>query len=304
MWWRADSGDVVIVNQPGAHRAAEHARTAPQFNSHPSTALALQLFQPEVHDATVHVLAAQLGTPLATAHGLAHAPQFASDVRRSASQPFAAIPSQLPKLVLQVKPHVAPVHALLAFATAGHAAPHIPQLASDVRVSVSQPFAAIASQLPRPAAHDATVQIPAAHAAVANGSEHAVAHDPQLATEVRKSASQPLAVLPSQLPKPALQLAITQAPATHDGVAFASKHAALQAPQLATDVLRSVSHPFAVFPSQSPRPGMQVVGRQTPIRHAAPEPGNEHDVAHVPQCATSVSRFTSHPLAVSPSQSA
>jgi len=240
-------------------------RPAPQFDSQPSATLALQSFHPAVHDATVQVLATHAGVPLVTVQLLAHAPQFVRDVRMSISQPFDDAPSQLPNPALHANPHVEPVHVLLALVTAGHTAPQPPQFVVDVRVSVSQPFAAMASQLPRPAAHDATVHIPAAHADVANGSEHNVAQEPQLATDVRTSVSQPLAVFPSQLPNPALQLAIAQAPATHDGVAFASVHAAPQPPQLEAEVFRSVSHPLAVLPSQSPRPAMHVVGTHTPI---------------------------------------
>jgi hypothetical protein len=69
------------------------------------------------------------------------------------SQPFAALPSQLPKPALHVPSvHVPEEHDSAAFAKS-HTAPHVPQLVFVVSL-VSQPFAALPSQLPKPAAHE------------------------------------------------------------------------------------------------------------------------------------------------------
>jgi hypothetical protein len=43
------------------------------------------------------------------------------------SQPFSALPSQLPKPGLQRKPHMAMWHVAVALARMGQAFPHIPQ---------------------------------------------------------------------------------------------------------------------------------------------------------------------------------
>ena len=80
-----------------------------------------------------------------------------------------------------------------------HAMPHAPQWATVVAVPVSQPLAALPSQLPKPAAQLATAHAPAEQVGVALGRTQALAQRPQLATEVARLTSQPLAALPSQL---------------------------------------------------------------------------------------------------------
>jgi hypothetical protein len=143
--------------------------------------------------------------------------------------------------------------------------------------------------------HAAITHDPPEHAGVAFGSEHAVAQAPQFATDVRVSTSQPFAAFASQLPKPALQGPSAQTPDAHVAIAFANAHALPQAPQFAIEVWMLVSHPLAVFPSQSARPGEHVLRWQTPIVHTADAPGKLHTVPHAPQLATLVARFTSQP---------
>jgi hypothetical protein len=46
--------------------------------------------------------------------------------------------------------------------------------------------------------------------------------------------------------------------AEHTAVAFGREQTLPHAPQLESDVRRSVSHPFVGFPSQSPKPGLQL----------------------------------------------
>ena len=74
-----------------------------------------------------------------------------------------------------------------------------------MRVSTSQPLAAIRSQSRKPAAQAAIAHAPAAQVVVALGSAHARPHAPQLAALVVRSASQPLAAEPSQSPNPPAQ---------------------------------------------------------------------------------------------------
>ena len=81
-------------------------------------------------------------------------------------------------------------------------------------------------------------------------SAHARLHAPQWARLERRFISQPLAVLPSQLPNPVVQAANWQPDAAHVAVAPANRHASPQPPQLDT-VLRAVSHPLEPIPSQS-----------------------------------------------------
>jgi hypothetical protein len=82
------------------------------------------------------------------AHARPHAPQFSRSVRMSTSQPFVAIPSQLPKPALQVKPQAPAVQVAAAFARAGQTFPHLPQWIGLVAKFASQPLAALPSQLP------------------------------------------------------------------------------------------------------------------------------------------------------------
>ncbi len=67
-----------------------------------------------------------------------------------------------------------------------------------MRVSASQPLAALPSQSPKSGLHVATAHAPAVQVAVALAREQALLQRPQWAVDVRVSASQPLAVIPSQ----------------------------------------------------------------------------------------------------------
>jgi hypothetical protein len=63
--------------------------------------------------------------------------------------------------------------------------------------------------------------------------------------------SQPFAGLPSQLPKPELQLETVQLPPEQPGVPLGAEHALLQAPQWPTVVLVLISQPSGTLPLQS-----------------------------------------------------
>ena len=92
---------------------------------------------------------------------------------------------------------------------------------------------------------------PAAQPAVALASAHAAPQRPQLDGVVLRLVSQPLAALPSQSPKPAVQVT-PHAPAAQVAVPLVASHALPQRPQFATVVARLVSQPLAGLPSQSP----------------------------------------------------
>jgi hypothetical protein len=156
-------------------------------------------------------------------------PQCVLLVATVVSQPFIALPSQLPKPMLHdAIAHEPVAHVAVALLRA-QAAPHAPQFVS-VLVGASQPFIAFASQLPKPMLHDCTAHVPVLHVGVAFGVAHATRHPPQFAT-VFSRTSQPFASLMSQSPKPMLQVAIEHIAAEHAPLAFAGAHALLHIPQ-------------------------------------------------------------------------
>ncbi len=118
-------------------------------------------------------------------------------------------------------------------------------------------------------------------------------HIPQLFTSVLRFVSQPLAAMPSQSPKPALQANPTQAPATQAGEAFAKVplQARPHAPQWVLLVCRL---------TQAPPQSVWPVGHtQVPVEQEPP-------VQVRPQAPqfNAVVVLVSQPLAMLPSQSA
>jgi hypothetical protein len=79
-------------------------------------------------------------------------------------------------------------------------------------------------------------------------------------------------VLPSQLPKPVLQVPTAQPPPMHAAVALGTLQALPQTRQLRGSLSSSVSQPLAVLPSQSPRPMLQADRWHTPAAHTALPP--------------------------------
>lgn len=111
-----------------------HARTSPPRGENRNEG---QRHAPITHDRTPQ-LVEQL-------------PQCA-DVSRRASQPLASFPSQLPEPSKHTIPQCPNVHTGIAPGD-GHRIPHPPQWLKSVRVSVSQPLAAIPSQSAKPIGH-------------------------------------------------------------------------------------------------------------------------------------------------------
>ncbi len=140
-----------------------------------------------------------------------------------------------------------------------------PPQSPSVLSGVSQPFASLPSQLPKPGLHDAIAQVPPEHVAVAFARVQVVPHAPQL-VRVSSARSQPFAPLPSQLPKPGSHASIAQVPEPQSVVAFARVHSVPQPPQLV--VVRSeVSQPFASKLSQLPQPSSHDWIAQAPVEH-------------------------------------
>jgi len=121
---------------------------------------------------------------------------------------------------------------------------------------------------------------------------HFMAQAPQLLGSVSNRVSQPLTPLPSQLPKPELQVGL-QIPALQEvAEAFWLLHELLQAPQLAVLVLVSVSQPLPALPSQLPRPGLQAATPHSPPSHLAVPFGVEQVVPQAPQFWGSSARLS------------
>ena len=234
--------------------------------SQPLLATPSQLPKPAAQLDTAQAPAVQTGVALARLHARPQPPQWARVVPVFTSQPLAALRSQLPKPAEQVMPQVPALHVgepLVAL----HARPQPPQWRTSLRWSTSHPLLATASQLAKPVVQLDTAQALDAHAGVALGSEHAAPHEPHEVTVLRRSTSQPLAALPSQLPKPAAQV-MPHAPAAHEGVPLVALQALPQPPQWAGLVAKLVSQPLAALPSQSPKPALQR-NEHAPLAHVA-----------------------------------
>src|SRR5690606_24863457 len=108
-------------------------------------------------------------------------------------------------------------------------------------------------------------------------------------------ASQPFAVLPPQSAKPGLQAAIAQPPAEQAPTALGSVQALPQPPQWLALVSRLVSQPFASWPSQFPKPALQVEMAHAPPAQAGVPFCTEQALPQPPQLPTEESRLVSQP---------
>ncbi len=129
-----------------------------------------------------------------------HAPQCSALVDTLVSQPVRAMPSQSPKPAVQApSAHAPPLHAAVALANAQRTR-HPPQFIV-VRRSVSQPFVAVPSQLPKPAVQPVSAHVPPTHEASAFAGAHALPQTPQCAALASRSVSQPFIATPSHSPR-------------------------------------------------------------------------------------------------------
>jgi hypothetical protein len=178
--------------------------------------------------------------------------------------------------------------------------PHPPQSELVLR-AVSQPLAWFPSQFPNPELQEEMLQEPEAQVALALVREQEVPQVPQLVSELR-GASHPLALLESQFPTPALQLAIWQVPVEQVAVAPAREQEVPHAPQLER-VLTCVSQPLPVMPSQFPNPDAQLAIWQVPVEQVALAWLRLQRLPQLPQLEL-VFRLTSQPSLSTPLQSA
>jgi hypothetical protein len=85
-----------------------------------------------------------------------------------------------------------------------------------------------------------------------------------------------------------------QVPVPHEATALANVQGVAQAPQCVS-VSSRCSQPFAPWPSQLPKPALQLVTAQTPPLHAPVPLLNMHALPQRPQCATESVTRTSQP---------
>jgi zinc transporter ZupT len=207
-----------------------------------------------LHIAIWQVPVEQVAVAFAREHMTPHAPQWLS-VLSACSQPLASFMSQLPYPALHVAIWQVPVEQVAVAFAREHMTPHAPQWLS-VLSGCSHPLASFMSQLPYPALHVAIWQVPVEQVAVAFAREHMTPHPPQWLS-VLSGCSHPLASFMSQLPYPALHIAIWQVPVEQVAVAFAREHMTPHAPQWLS-VLSACSQPLASFMSQLPYPALQL----------------------------------------------
>jgi len=213
------------------------------------------------------------------------------------SQPFLALPSQLPKPVVQVGTQAPAVQTVVPFGFV-QASPQPPQCGTEVCVLVSQPLLGRLSQLPKPELQ-LGVQVPLGQVVVPFAFVHCVPHVPQFAV-VLSEASQPLEACPSQLPKFALH-PIEHDPRAQLGVPLLLLQIVPQAPQFATLICVFISQPLAPAPSQLPKPEEQAPSAQLPEAQDSAAFARSQTAPHVPQL-DSVVRLVSQPFAALPSQ--
>ncbi|MBK8694091.1 MAG: hypothetical protein IPN17_17860 [Deltaproteobacteria bacterium] len=260
--------------------------------------------KPAAQEATVHAPAAQPAVPLITVHARPQVPQWATVVLVLVSQPLLRLPSQLPSPELQAMEHTPPLHAgvppLLGQRLPQLAGmpdttgPPMPQLLTLLSVVVSQPLPSMPSQLPRPTPHT-TIEmrhIPAVHTGLAPvGAEQRVPQAPQLEmSPIAVFTSQPLAGLPSQSAKPALQAPRMQRPAAQVAAALAKLQRLPQTPQFMASVEVVVSQPLVATLSQLPKPSRQLARVHALALHPATAPGRVHWLPQVRQLLGSVVR--------------
>jgi hypothetical protein len=139
---------------------------------------------------------------------------------------------------------------------------------------VSQPFAACASQLPKPASHAPRLHVPLAHDSAAFPNEQTTPQPPQ-SVSVVVGVSQPSSGFPLQFAKPAAQVgAQSYEPGmpAHAVPPWALVQVLPQVAQFAV-VPSAVSQPAAAVQSANPAP--QPVWMQVPVAHDAAPFGNE-----------------------------
>jgi hypothetical protein len=135
--------------------------SVPSGVSQPSSGIMLQSAKPGSQLATAHAPLVQVGRAFGSMHALPHAPQFASDVPRSASQPLPAIMSQSSKPMRQTAPHALVLQVAIVPGGVGQVMPQPPQLPTlDVR-STQLPLQSVGVGALQPLTHANAPVVPA-----------------------------------------------------------------------------------------------------------------------------------------------
>jgi hypothetical protein len=269
-----------------------------KFASQPLLALPSQLpkfaLQVGTQTPVVHVV-----EPFGFAQPFPQAPQFDVDVFVLTSQPVDARPSQFPNPVLHAMvqaPSEQPGEPFVPL----HTVPQAPQFETFVSVLVSQPLFELPSQFPNPALQVPSVQFPLTQDSLALARLHTAPQAPQLARLVFVFVSQPLLELPSQSPRPGLQVETPQTPPTQFGVPPDAGQTLPQVLQLLTSEFVFVSQPLFGLPSQFLNPA-EHVGTQAPPVQAVVPLAFVHWTPQAPQLVTVVIAV-SQPFLALPSQ--
>jgi hypothetical protein len=300
-------------------QAPQFARSLWVFTSQPSFASLLQLAKPVAQVVSWQRPLMQAALPLAKRHVKPQAPQLVSEVRASSqpllalpsqspkpalhwnaqrpAQKAVALAGRAQRLpqaaqlsgslsrlrhapVQSVSPaeQVATQAPLVHVWPAPQRTPQPPQLVLSVRRFTSQPSVGELLQSEKPGVHMVSAQPETTHAAAALAKLQRTPQPPQLVIE-SSWVSQPLLALPSQLPKPVLQV-MPHAPLAQNAEPLAGVAQAMpQPPHAATSVwvLRQT-------PAQSCVPEVQLVA-QVPAEQTWPAP---HARPQAPQWLRSV----------------
>ncbi len=295
--------------QTVAHEPQWFASAPSMSVSQPFAARPSQFAKPALHEPITHAPAAHAGTDCGSAQAPAHDPQCIASVPSTyTSHPFAGLPSQSAHPAAHApSAHTPPAHTLAACAKE-QAPAQAPQWLASVARFASQPLAARPSQFAYPGAHAPSAHAPPAHTGLACGNrpgEHTAPHEPQLPVSPDSAVSHPLALAPSQFPKPEKQTPMAHEPAAQVGAACGSKQTAAQRPQLPASTARFASQPLRALASQLAKPALHAPREHEPATHTVPAFANcvgEHAVLHPPQWLGSLEIADSHPLALDPSQ--
>ncbi len=293
--WPIAQAAVALGREQALLQAPQCAEEVVRFTSQPSDDPVLQSPKPALQRCTTQLLEVHPAVAFGSAQTLPHIAQCVAVTRRSVSQPFAALPSQLPKLAMHAMPQT-PMAQTGAPPAELHALPQRPQCEGLVASGASQPFAGSLSQSPKPMLQAPIAHRPITQAAVALARVHARPHIPHCPAVLRRSTSQPLAGLLSQSPKPAEHIAITQRPAEQAAVALGSTQALPHIPQELAVVFSEVSHPLAGEPSQSPKPALHSKPQRLVAQVGRAFAGAWHALPQPPQWATEVTRSAHCPV--------
>jgi hypothetical protein len=267
------------------------------FDSQPLAWSPSQSVNPFRQKAKVQVPVLQLPAAFWGEQGAPHDPQLPTVVR-DVSQPLSRSPSQLAHRASHTGVHTPAAQVVLPCPLA-HVLPQVPQLASLVFRSASQPFCGSPSQSPQPGSQATSWQVPVWQLSEAWARSQATPQAPQLEFAL-SGASQPFSASPSQSAWVGVQLVISQAPVAQVPLAFGGAQVPPQAPQLAS-VVRVVSQPFCKLPSQSPQPALHA-GRHSPASQVAVPLALRHATPQAPQLAGSVFKAASQPSSLPPLQ--